>query len=83
MDTPVQGSINDYSVNLETTRARTQSPAKTLKDSNINAIDNNQLILVMKNMEAVLETVLLEIHNSREEYAAFKQDVNNRLSGLS
>ena len=83
MDTPVPGSINGSSVNSETTRARTQSPAKTMKDSNISAIDNNQLIQVMKNMEAVLETVLLEIHNSREEYAAFKQDVNTRLTEIS
>lgn len=83
MDTPVPGSINGSSVNSELTRARKQSPAEKLKDSNITAIDNNQLIQVMKNMEAVLETVLLEVHNSREEYAAFKQDVNTRLTEIS
>ena len=80
---PVPGSVNGSSVSSKSTRARTQDPAKTRKDSNNNSIDNNQLIQIMKNMETVLQIILLEIHISREEYAAFRQDVNTRLTDIS
>ena len=36
----------------------------------------------MKNMQTVLESVLLEIHQSKEDNLKFKQDVSNQLHDI-
>lgn len=50
------------------------------KDQHFSSDDVSQ---VMTNMQTVLETVLLEFHQSKEDHMTFKQDVNSQLQEIS
>ena len=86
-NTPVPGCINGSCVeNLIKSHQNTDEIIR--KKSNINqngsadAQVNSQVNQVMKNMQTVLEFVLLEIHQSKEDNLKFKPDVSNQLHDI-
>ena len=78
-DTPVPGSING------SCKGREKLNEKNCKgqDTNIKSIAGDQLFRVVKNMETVLETVLLGINQSREDNIQLKMDVTKKLEDIT
>ena len=84
-NTPVPGSINGSCVS-GSSPINVGKNKKNLKNNQIDSSDmyaNSQMDQVMKNMQTVLESVLFELHQSKEEHSKFKQDVNGKLCELS
>ena len=85
-NTPVPGSINGSCVKnmIASQQNIDHKHEKSLKNSQQHSSDDNsQTIQVMKNMQTVLETVLFELHQSKEDNLKFKQDVFSQLLEIS
>ena len=84
-NTPVPGSINGSCVS-KSSPSNVGKNKKNLKNNQNDSSDiytNSQMDQVMKNMQTVLESVLFELHQSKEEHSKFKQDVTGNLCELS
>ena len=85
-NTPVPGSINGFCVQnmIASQQNIDQKHEKSLKNSQQHSSDDNsQTIQGMKNMQTALETVLFELHQSKEDNLKFKQDVFSQLHEIS
>lgn len=82
-DTPVPGSINGSYIKDRKTNQQIPDVKKVKRDQQIHSDEDNQVFQIMKNMQAVLETVLLEIHQSKEEHQKYKQEVSKQLQAIS
>ena len=83
---PVPGSINGSCVkNLIKSPQSTDEKHEKINQNGPRSADaqvNSQVNHVMKNMQTVLESVLLELHQSKEDNLKFKQDVSNQLHDI-
>ena len=80
-DTPVAGCINGSC--FDNNAAKLNDKMSSGKEKPITLIETDQIIRVMKNMETVLETVLLGINQSREDNLKFKTDVTKKLEEIT
>ena len=78
-DTPVPGCINGSSIDKSTVNVN----EKKCRGQDTPSIANDQFFRVMKNVETVLETVLLGVNQSREENLQFKMDVAKKLDEIT
>ena len=62
----------------QNTDEKHETNSKINQNGSADAQVNCQINQVMKNMQTVLESVLLELHQSKEDNLKFKQDVSNQ-----
>ena len=87
-NTPVPGSFNGSYVKkmIKPQQIINESLEKNLKNNQTASPDahvNSQINQVMKNMQTVLESVLLELHQSKEDNVKLKKDVSSQLHDIS
>ena len=80
-DTSASGSTNGSSIDKKNVQESQKKENIQVKTSI--TVDSDQFIRIMKNMETVLETVLFEVNQSREENLKFKQDVSQKLEDIT
>ena len=73
-DTPVPGCINGFNTS--------QKRKKRDNGKNTPTSEEGKLFKVITNVESVLENVLMEIHQARQDNFSFKQDVTGILENL-
>ena len=80
-DTPVPGCVNGSIADKSKTKM--SDSKKGGKDNQTLLIENNQLTQAIKNMETVLETVVLGLNQSREDNFKFQKDVMKKLEEIT
>ena len=77
-DTPIPGCINGFN----TTQKRKKTVTDTEKGNVTLTSEEGKFFRIVTNIETVLENVLLEIHQTRQESFSFKQEVCSKLETL-
>ena len=80
-DTSASGSTNGSSIDKK--NVQESQKKENIKVKTSITVDSDQFIRRMKNMETVLERVLFEVKQSREENLKFKQDVSKKLEDIT
>lgn len=85
-ETPVPGSMNGsfVSTHLKSAgpqRVKTQGKAEC-SDSIKESADNIQTSKIMTNMETILESIVAELHQLREDQLEFKKEIKQQISGI-
>ena len=84
-ETPVPGCMNGASVNVK--RKSSHSEASEQAKSETNTVTNKNLdaehtLKIMNNIETVLQSVVAEIHEVRQEQQALKKDITGQIGEI-
>ena len=85
-ETPVPGSMNGSYMSAQNLSASSQSDklqGKMKSSIDINeSVEKTQTMKIMTNMETVLQTVVAELHQIREEQIEFKKDIKQQIGDM-
>ena len=82
-ETPVPGLVNgSFVANREKVKVKVLKQKNEQQSSSIESMDSTQAVKIMKNIENVLQNVMLEVHQLKQQQINFGVEVKDQLHNL-